>query len=279
MEGTVKTLATLWQESFMKFLGLVPTLLVCSLLSGVPAFAAAQNTPLVSKTKTEAPKSLFQSFKVGQDVELEILQLGEGPAQQPLNKTLSLKKATDITILEIDNDPYYGDVVRIGVDSDNESAQADVWVRVNDLVRANLEPADINTNSEDPVLTEQDIDGGSILSEADLFSAKKLRKKRMTYCYRFVKQMLLKKKMVPVYLPGGSAWMASVYLPKYGFKKTGHNGHTAQLNEVCVYRGGKGGNGHIEIKLPSGWWYGYGYHGPITDRLAANHKLVGCYKK
>jgi hypothetical protein len=268
----------------MKFSALVPSLLVSCIASGllVSSHASAATTqPLSSQQGAQktAQKTIYQSFKVSQDAELEILQLGAGPALKPTVKTIILKKSSDITVLEVDSDPQLGDVVRIGVDSDDSSEQADVWVRANDLLHVGLEPSDISTNSEDPILNEQDIDGSSILSEADLFSAKKLKKKRMTYCYRFVKQYLLKKKMVPVYLSGGSAWMASLSLPKYGFKKVARNQHNAKLNDVCVYRGGKGGNGHIEIKLAGGWWYGYGFHGPITDRLAANHKLIGCYAK
>jgi tartrate dehydratase beta subunit/fumarate hydratase class I family protein len=98
---------------------------------------------------------------------------------------------------------------------------------------------------------------------------------RMTYCYKYVKQYLLKKKLVSVYLPGGSAYMAATILPKYGFTKVSRKPSQAIVHDVCVYKGGPSGHGHIEVKTSSGWYYGYGYKkAPIKNRI-----FIGCFHK
>lgn len=102
-----------------------------------------------------------------------------------------------------------------------------------------------------------------------------MRVERMTYCYKYVKQYLLKVGLVKVYLPGGSAYMAANILPKHGFKKVARKPSQAIKHDVCVYKGGPSGHGHIEIMTSKGWYYGYGYKkSPIKNRV-----LMGCFHK
>jgi hypothetical protein len=98
---------------------------------------------------------------------------------------------------------------------------------------------------------------------------------RVTYCYRYVKKYLLKKGFVDTYLPGASAYMAATILPKHGFSKVERKPQQAIKYDVCVYRGGPSGHGHIEVLDPQGWYYGYGYKKqPIKNRT-----FTGCFHK
>ncbi len=98
---------------------------------------------------------------------------------------------------------------------------------------------------------------------------------RMTYCYRYVKKYLLNKGFVKTYLPGTSAYMAATVLPKYGFVKSARLPRQAITYDVCVYKGGPSGHGHIEVLDPRGWYYGYGYFKkPISNRT-----FLGCFYK
>ncbi len=102
-----------------------------------------------------------------------------------------------------------------------------------------------------------------------------LRVERMTYCYKYVKQYLLKVGLVKVYLPGASAYMAATVLPKHGFKKVSRKPASAITHDVCVYKGGPSGHGHVEVKTSKGWYYGYGYKkSPIKNRI-----FIGCFHK
>lgn len=246
---------------------------IAATIGSQPVTASAKTAPTA-----QAKQQMFESFTVNKDANLEVLQVMNGNRSDLQGQIVKLSKGSEITVIETDNDPNLGDLIRIGVDSDDDSSTGpnDFWVRASDLMKAGLEQSEMMTNNEDPVLSPMDLGHDSIFGLDDIASAKRLAKRRMTYCYRFVKQYLLSHHMVPVYLPGGSAWMAASILPRYGFKRTGHTPQTAGLNEVCVYRGGRGGNGHIEIRLPGGWWYGYGYHGPISR---VNHPFIACFKK
>jgi hypothetical protein len=98
---------------------------------------------------------------------------------------------------------------------------------------------------------------------------------RMTYCYRYVKKYLLSKGFVDVYLPGVSAYMAADILPKHGFNKVTRKPSQATTYDVCVYKGGPSGHGHIEVLDPKGWYYGYGYKSqPIKNRI-----FISCFYK
>lgn len=144
---------------------------------------------------------------------------------------------------KIDNDGNKW--IRLGFEFENQielESQNDVWLRAEDFYRLVL--------IEDVVL-------------------------RMTYCYRYVKKYLLSKGFVDVYLPGVSAYMAADILPKHGFSKVSRKPSQATTYDVCVYKGGPSGHGHIEVLDPKGWYYGYGYKSqPIKNRT-----FISCFYK
>lgn len=213
------------------------------------------------------------------------LKIIEANGAEQLNGTnLVLPEGAEITILESKMDPKLGAMVRIGIDSDEASdLPSDVWVLASDIPENAMiatEESDYDedqldeSNSDDSLLDTSVIDNKVKRTKG---KKGKSKGKKMTYCYRYVKQYLLQTGQVKVYLPGGSAHNAAAILPKHGFRKTGHTASSAQNGEVCVYRGGNGGNGHIEVKRNGKWWYGYGFKDhPITPR---NHPFIGCYKK
>jgi len=174
---------------------------------------------------------------------------------QPVN----VEAGAVVSVIEQSTD---GQWVRLGIENGDDNV-LDVWVS-----RATADQMDMSViQDSDPY----DADGNEIPSLNEQFS---LRKK-MTYCYKYVKLYLLNHGMVKSYLPGGSAYMAYGILPKYGFKLVNRKPSGAIVNDVCVYGGGNGGNGHIEIKTSKGWYYGYGY----ISHPIANHPLKGCFHK
>lgn len=139
------------------------------------------------------------------------------------------------------------------VDNNSESGAEIYYIKANDLSAISM-----------TVISEDDDADWSVLRDA-----------RMTYCYRYVKQYLLKVGLVKVYLPGASAYMAANILPKHGFKKVSRKPSQAIVHDVCVYKGGPSGHGHIEVKTSKGWYYGYGYKkNPIQNRI-----FIGCFHK
>ncbi len=167
-----------------------------------------------------------------------------------------LREGTPITILE-----SRGDKLRLGVDSDEAGQASEIWVTASELTHAGIQQVEEGDYEEDS------------LSE----DAARGRKRKMTYCYRYVKQYLLKHKLVKIYLPGGSAWMAAGELPKHGFHKIAGGPESARVHDVCVYRGGNGGNGHVEVRVPGGWYYGYGVKPNTINR--STHPFLGCFRK
>jgi hypothetical protein len=153
------------------------------------------------------------------------------------------------------------ELVRVGLEYPSESLlPQDLWI--NGAAFAN---ADLSLVHD----TDPYDENGEDISLGEFARAK------MTYCYRYVKQYLLSHGMVNVYLPGGSAWMAASELPKHGFKKSSRKATSAIVNDVCVYKGGPSGHGHIEILTSKGWYYGYGYKSrPIQNRI-----FMGCFHK
>lgn len=152
---------------------------------------------------------------------------------------------TSITMLDAFIDEQGQKWLRIGIESENyfeEDNSLDLWIRAEDIEALGL---------------IEDISA------------------RMTYCYRYVKKYLLAKGFVDEYLPGVSAFMAATILPKYGFSKTNRVPAKAIKYDVCVYKGGPSGHGHIEVLDPKGWYYGYGYKkNPITNRI-----FIACFHK
>lgn len=169
-------------------------------------------------------------------------------------KDIALFAYDSIVMLEEEMVDGEGQVWKaVVVDNNSESGSEVYYMKAQDLAQISMKE-----------VTESDDSDWSVLREA-----------RMTYCYKYVKQYLLKIGLVKTYLPGGSAYMAANILPKYGFKKVSRKPSQAIVNDVCVYKGGPSGHGHIEIKTSKGWYYGYGYKAnPIQNRI-----FTGCFHK
>lgn len=164
-------------------------------------------------------------------------------------KVVELAAGTELVLLEKKEDAVLGSLVRVGVDAGEESGvPSDFWIK------------------------EEEMHGGNLLALND---GEMSILKKMTYCYRYVKQYLLKTGQVKVYLPGESAYMAAKILPKHGFRNSGHSPSSAKNGEVCVYSGGPKGHGHIEVKRNGKWWYGYGF----LDNPIRNRKFIACFVK
>ncbi len=184
---------------------------------------------------------------------------------RPEGNAVEIEADAMITVIGERIDERGDRLVHVGVDSNSVEMPSEFWVRASELESAHLEMLDGGMDVDQLLGLEESGDLSTLL------------KKPMTYCYRFVKLYLLKKGLVRSYLPGGSAWMATKYLPAHGFRLTGRGPGSSRVNDVCVYSGGNGNNGHIEVRAPAGWYYGYGYKkAPISLR---NHRLKGCFSK
>jgi hypothetical protein len=219
---------------------------------------SSTSVPGSPNTKFAVPQESIYEVHSGGVVEAKV------SASSQVTEPVLINSGSVLTLLEQSQD---GQWIRVGIDPVDESLDVsqDLWISQESMSHLNMDLID----DADPY----DADGYEVIpqSSEEQFS---LRKK-MTYCYRYVKQYLLKHGLVNTYLPGASAYMAATILPKYGFKKVNRTPAHAIVNDVCVYGGGNGGNGHIEIKTPQGWYYGYGYKAsPIK-----NHPLKGCFHK
>lgn len=161
---------------------------------------------------------------------------------------------TQVTVLET-----RGEFAHLGIDSDDERLPTEAWVKLADAKLEKLGESDLEES--DGILE----DAGRRVSGG------------MTYCYRYVKEYLLSHHLVKSYLPGASAWMASGVLQRMGWHQISGGPDAARVNDVCVYRGGRGDNGHAEVRVPGGWYYGYGVKPHSIGR--ANHPFIGCYRK
>lgn len=159
-------------------------------------------------------------------------------------QSVTIPAGTVASLIETRDDAKYGRLVHLGFDTDeNSELPSDLWLPDSTTLESSMSPA--------------------------------MELEKQYYCYRYVKQYLLKAGLVHVYLPGSYAAQAYQILPKYGFHITGHSPHTALIGEVCVYSGGPQGYGHIEVLRPGGWWYGYGYiKHPIQNR-----HFMACFTK
>jgi hypothetical protein len=222
-----------------------------------------QEPSLVANDAQKAAESTSVALDFSQDSFL-VTRAFEVPTYEketlaPAGK-IAFAPEDELLILDKKFDAQLGNLVRIGLDTVDPSAselERDFWVRERDLPTEMLEqyvaPEEIEDSLEEALA----------------------RKRRMTYCYRFVKKYLLSTGQVKTYLPGSSAYQAYSILPKYGFHKTGNSPASARNGEVCVYAGGPQGHGHIEVKRSGKWWYGYGYkNNPI-----ANRRFLGCFAK
>lgn len=177
--------------------------------------------------------------------------------------TMTLMSGTQVSVLGTMTDVHGQEWVHLGLEynSNDPELVSDVWVLADDL-----NSADITVTEDSDPYDENGYEHPS-MSEA-------IRKK-MTYCYRYVKLYLLDKGWVKEYLPGASAYMAATILPKYGFKKTGRSAANAKVDDVCVYKGGPSGHGHIEVLTSKGWYYGYGY----KKSSIKNRTFIACFRK
>ena len=132
-----------------------------------------------------APAMAAQSYDFSQTgyVAVAPLQLpivgmnGELNVPTPLS-VLELPVGAEIAILELKSDPLLGDLIRLGLDTEESSGvPSDIWIRTSDLPLAGLVPYAPADSSQDE-------------------SAFEVWKKKMTYCYRYVKQYLLQKQLL-----------------------------------------------------------------------------------
>ena len=179
------------------------------------------------------------------------------PGQAQDRAQVDLLEGAEIALLERKHDENLGELVRVGIDANEGSPLPnDFWVSASQLPASILTPY---APADDADFAAEDVDA----------------LKKMTYCYRYVKQYLLKTGQVKVYLPGASAYMAANILPKHGFHNTGRSPSSAREGDVCVYAGGPQGHGHIEVKRSGKWWYGYGFlPNPIRNR-----RFLACFAK
>lgn len=211
-----------------------------------------------STVETTTSNFMAADFVAKTDLHVKVLKgetLEEGDE-------LVLPEGTQVSVIETKVHPKFGTIVRLGIDvEEGEDLPSDIWVPMDQALMDGLIKME-----EEPVTEDESVDESSLILEA---------RKKMTYCYRYVKRYLLSTGQVKTYLPGVSAYMAAKTLPKYGFQNTGNTPKTAQNGEVCVYSGGPEGHGHIEVKRDGKWWYGYGY----SANPMQNRKFIACFAK
>jgi hypothetical protein len=107
------------------------------------------------------------------------------------------------------------------------------------------------------------------------------RVRKVTNCYRYVKQMARQK--YGIELTGVPAYSAYDQLVNLHFKKTTEE--KAPIGAICVYNaGGKvtasGGHkyGHIQMRKACGWDYGYGCK-TTNPATALGRPFMGCFYK
>lgn len=192
------------------------------------------------------------------------------------NRRLNLSAGQELEVLALSND---GKVARIGIDSDNATT-SDVMVSVEDLEARSLSLVETVAGLED-----DEID----TSNEGLFAAKR-KKGGMTYCYRDVKNTLLRAKKCNRYASGVRAEMGyKILANECGMKQVGKvNPASLPAYSVCVSGGGRpcgGGThcGHIAIKLPNGMWFGAGTRNTpyLPNSKQKGYKtryIIGCLK-
>lgn len=200
--------------------------------------------------------------------------------QDSQDQEVDLQLSANDHIVVVDSVPTAGDEqkrIAIAIDRNDDASSEIFFVPAEELLALPISIITIE-NDEDWAMGEEQSSSSDAFI-VDIAGIQKaipfVRVARMTYCYRYVKKYLLKVGLVKVYLPGASAYQAATILPKHGFKKVSRKPSQAIVNDVCVYKGGPAGHGHIEIKTSKGWYYGYGYKSsPIKNRI-----FIGCYHK
>lgn len=232
---------------------------LASLICLVSGYAFAQRTPAASPL---APASEMRTenfrlepgsrYMVNQLISAKVLsnnstmQEGVMPSQN-----VALPPATEFDVLAVSED---GQTARIGLDSDPTRESSDLTVNVADLMAGRLSAIDIQDGLEN-----EDID----LSHEGLFAA---RKKRggMTYCFRDVKNTLLRNRVCNHYASGVRAADGYEILQRECGMKPAAYSPRLPINAVCVMSGGRpcgGGTycGHIQVKVSANMWFGAGY--------------------
>jgi len=255
----------------------VATLAACgqgpSSMVGTDAIAAAG-----SMAVNEEDDRIYV-FAVKQNRRLEVYSETHGSEGE-----LRLKHGDTVNILDLEKQSDGTTWAQVAIDRDETSNVDDdtniYWVPLMSLANNDFVPVidedPYDENGEELAEIDEIVNINPLLAKAKK-KGKVRRVRKMTYCYRYVKARLLKMGLVKIYLPGVSAYSAATTLPKHGFRKTGRGRNKARTNDVCVYSGGNGGNGHIEIKVAGGWWYGYGVK---PDPISLNgRKLITCFYK
>lgn len=214
--------------------------------------------------KVKADTSLFATKIVGvEDLELEDLE----------GVTFDYPAGEKIHIQQV-FDPQFGALYKLTAIVNPDEDQFPTVIL---LTADQLKDAQIEYLRDGSVATlEQEY---SPYDETDVAAARsgqprRRAGKKIGSCYKMVKQYLLRKGMVRTYLPGGSAYMAAGILPRHGFSRTGTGPGGAQINDVCVYRGGWHGHGHIEVRVAGGWYYG-----PTSRNSMKGRTFIGCFRK
>ncbi|WP_068311216.1 hypothetical protein [Polycladidibacter hongkongensis] len=212
---------------------------------------------------------------------------GLGESEQD-KKQIVLPAGAKLVVLDWVSDERLGKLVRLGVDVEGNDAPdfpSDIFV-ANDKFEEFPMQADTDALSkgEENAMLGDEADS-HLTALADTYAstrkrARVRRKKRgMTYCYRHVKNHLLKEDLVESYLPGGSAYMAKNTLPKHGFKRLNvKRPEDAPNGAICVYdRDKRNRHGHIEVKKKDNcFWYGYGCK---ANSMYGKRRFVDCYVK
>ncbi len=210
-----------------------------------------------STVETTTSNFMAADFVAKSDLHVKVLKgetLEEGGE-------LVLPEGTQVSVIETKVHPKFGTIVRLGIDvAEGEDIPSDIWVPLDQALLEGL----LKMEKEEE--NDESLDESSLILEA---------RKKMTYCFRYVKRYLLSTGQVDTYLPGVSAYMAAKILPKHGFEKTGNTPSTAKNGEVCVYSGGPQGHGHIEVKRNGKWWYGYGF---LAEPMK-NRTFIACFAK
>jgi hypothetical protein len=225
----------------------------------------------IDKISDSTTQTNLNSFAAGDFVARSALRVRSVPQEGDENPAndFEIPEGTSVSVIETKVDPQHGTIVRLGIDADEDSAlPSDLWVSLDHALLAGLVQEEVGVEEEEEV--EEDVGAFENVKKAV-----KKSKKKMTYCYRYVKRYLMSTGKVKVYLPGNSAYMAAKTLPKHGFRNSGHTPANAKNGEVCVYSGGPKGHGHIEVKRDGKWWYGYGF----SANSMKNRKFIACFIK
>lgn len=228
---------------------------------------ACGNGPMdqITQSTTETTTSDFQAADFVAKADLKVKSVAQ-EGDPDSGRELLIPAGTGVSVIETKVDATLGTLVRLGIDAEEGSGlPSDIWVPMSQALLTDL------VKAEEAEFEEEEEE----ISDSIFTQVKKKARKKMTYCYRYVKRYLISTGQVKTYLPGESAYMAAKLLPKHGFRNTGHSPSSAQNGEVCVYSGGPQGHGHIEVKRNGKWWFGYGYNASPMQ----NRKFIACFAK